>query len=165
MLGTIRISTNCPRYNLYEYLGTIYTFYTVQYGYDNYNFGKGCNNLPKILTEKDIKNVLRSIKTLSESNVMETIKAGGLKPVNLGNGYRATLTMDVLKEDRRLLHLSVSKLKGHTDIDIAQKIADDIIGEGNAMIGPVHLKNVLHFMKVEDESTMVELMKDINTKL
>jgi len=127
--------------------------------------GKGCNNLPKILTEKDINNVLQSIKTLSESNVMETIKVGGLKPVNLGNGYRVTLTMDVLKEDRRLLHLSVSKLKGHTDIDIAQKIADDIIGEGNAMIGPMHLKNVLHFMKVEDESTMVELMKDINTKL
>ncbi len=119
--------------------------------------------MPKILTEKDIKNVIRSIETLTESNVMEKIKCGGLKPVHLSNGYRATLTMDILEENKRLLHLSVSKSRGTTDIDTAQKIADDIIGEGNAMIGPMHLKNVLHFMKIEDETTMTELLKDIDT--
>ena len=40
--------------------------------------------------------------------------------------------------------------------------ADDIIGDGSEMIGSMNIKNVIHFMKMEQENTMVELMKDID---
>ncbi len=114
-----------------------------------------------MLTEDDIKKVRKSMKVISMDNVMEIIKSGGAKPVMLSNGYLASLSLDVINEKTRLLHLSVSNSRGDTDIDTTQKIADDIIGVGNTMIGPMNLKNVIHFMKEEDEGTMVDLMKDV----
>lgn len=102
--------------------------------------------------------------TISVCNVHEMIKNGGIMPTMLSNGYMTSLSLDVMNEKVRLLHLSVSKDRGDTDIGIAQKIARDIIGEGYRMIGPMNLKNVIHFMKIEQENTMVDLMKDIDTE-
>lgn len=121
--------------------------------------------MPKILTEKDIKNVLHSIEVVNETNVTGEIEGGCLNSTNLSNGYRVVLTIDVLSENKKLLHISVSKPDGYTDKDIAQQIADDIIGEGSTMIGPRYVNNVIHFLKLEDETTMTELMKDVNIRL
>ncbi len=117
-----------------------------------------------MLTKEEIKKVRMGIVTVSMSNVLELIKSGGAKPTILSNGYIASLSLDVMNERLRILHISVSNTKGNTDIEIAQKIADDIIGKGNKMMGPMNLKNVIHFMKIEQENTMVDLMNDIDDK-
>lgn len=117
--------------------------------------------MSNVLKDNDIKNVLKSIQVASEKNFVDVLKSGGFRPVQLSNGYKATLTMDVMSENKRLLHLSVYKNRGDTDTVIAQKIADEIIGDGNIMIGPMYDKNNIHFMKLEEADTMVELMKKL----
>ena len=104
------------------------------------------------------------METLSIGNVQNMIKKGGIAPVELSNGYLASLSLDVIRENLRMIHLSVSNKNGKTNVIIAKRIADDIIGEDSEMIGAMHLKNVLHFMKVEKENTLTELMKDIDVK-
>lgn len=102
--------------------------------------------------------------TISLGNVHEMIKGGGVKGTLLDNGYKVALSLDIMRENLRLLHLSVSNMKGTTDINIAQSIAKDVVGEDVQMIGSMNVKNVIHFMKVEKENTMSELMKDIDDK-
>lgn len=105
--------------------------------------------MPKILTEEEVKKVRKSIKIISLGNVHEMIKGGGIKPILLDNGYKTSLSLDVVRENLRYFHLSVSNTKGTTDIEMANSIACDIIGEGYQTIGPMNLKNVIHFMKIE----------------
>ena len=45
-----------------------------------------------------------------------------------------------------------------------QSIAKDVIGKDVQTIGAMNAKNVIHFMKVEKENTMNELMKDVGNK-
>lgn len=117
-----------------------------------------------MLTDEEIKKVRRSLVTISLGNVHEMIKGGGIKPMLLGNGYKISFSLDVVRENLRLLHLSVSNTKGVTDTNVAQSIAKDVIGEDVQTIGSMNIKNVIHFMKVEKEDTMSELMKDIDDK-
>ncbi len=119
--------------------------------------------MPKILTEEEIKKVRKSIKTVSMGNFHEILKDGGIKPVLLNNGYKTSLSIDVIRENLRLIHLSVYNTKGETDTEMANMIAIDVIGEGCKMVGPMGVKNNIHFMKIEKENTMAELMKDIDT--
>lgn len=118
--------------------------------------------MPKILTDEEIKKVRKSIVTISIGNVHEMIKDGGIKPIHLSNGYVTSLSLDVVRENLRYFHLSVSNKRGDTDTEIAKSIASDIIGKGYQTMGPMNLKNVIHFMKIEKEDTMTELMKDID---
>jgi len=120
--------------------------------------------MARILNEDEIKKVRKSMITISIGNVGEMIKKGGIVPTDLSNGYSASLSLDVIRENLRMIHLSVSNKNGKTNVKIAKHIADDIIGEGSEMIGAMNLKNVLHFMKIEKENTLTELMKDIDTK-
>jgi hypothetical protein len=117
-----------------------------------------------MLTDEEIKKVRRGLVVVSLSNVNEMIKSGGIKPTFLSNGYMVSLSLDVVRENLRMLHLSTSNMKGSTDINVAQSIAKDVIGEDVQMIGSMNVKNVIHFMKVEKENTMSELMKDIDDK-
>lgn len=117
-----------------------------------------------MLTDEEITKVRRGLVVVSLSNVNEMIKSGGIKPTFLSNGYMVSLSLDVVRENLRMLHLSTSNMKGSTDINIAQSIAKDVIGEDVQTIGSMNLKNVIHFMKVEKENTMSELMKDIDDK-
>lgn len=120
--------------------------------------------MTKILSEEEVKKVKRTLKTLSIGNIHKMIERGGIKPTYFDNGYAASISLDVIRENLRLIHLSVSNSKGNTDIEMAKSIASDIIGEGYEMVGPMHHKNIIHFMKIEKEGTMTELMKDIDTK-
>lgn len=120
--------------------------------------------MPKILTEEEVNKVRKSIVTISLSNVHKMIESGCIKPTFLSNGYTTSLSLDVMTENLRILHLSVSNTKGNTDIETAKSITNDIIGEGYQIIGTMNRRNVIHFMKVEKENTMTELMKDIDNK-
>ena len=120
--------------------------------------------MPKILTEEEVKKVRKSIMTISLSNVHKMIESGGIKPTFLSNGYATSLSLDVMRENLRIIHLSVYNTKGNTDIEMAKSITSDVIGEEYQMIGPLNRKNVIHFMKVEKENTMAELMKDVDIK-
>ena len=117
--------------------------------------------MPQILTEEEVKKVKKSLKIMSMANIQKIIKKGGIKPTFFGNGYAASLSLDVVRENLRFFHLSVNNTKGNTDIEIAKSITNDILGEGYEMMGPMHRKNVIHFMKLEKENTMIEIMKDI----
>jgi len=117
-----------------------------------------------MLTDEEIKKVRRSLVTVSIGNVQEMIKSGGIKPILLDNGYMVSLSLDVVRENLRLLHMSTSNTRGVTDINVAQSIAKDVIGKDVQTIGAMNAKNVIHFMKVEKENTMNELMKDVGNK-
>jgi hypothetical protein len=114
-----------------------------------------------MLTQEEIKKVRKSIRIISIDNVNKMIKNGGIKPTFLSNGYAVSLSLDVIRENLRLIHLSVSNTKGNTNIEMAKSITSDIIGEGYQMIGPMNVKNVIHFMKTEEANTMIELMNMI----
>ena len=118
----------------------------------------------KMLTDEEIKKVRKNIVTISLGNVQNMIRSGGIKPTHLDNGYRISFSLGIMRENLRLLHLSVSNTKGATDIGIAQSIAKDVIGEDVQMVGSMNVKNIIHFMKAEKEDTMSELMKDIDDK-
>ena len=117
-----------------------------------------------MLTDEEIKKVRKNIVTISLGNVQNMIRSGGIKPTHLDNGYRISFSLGIMRENLRLLHLSVSNTKGATDIGIAQSIAKDVIGEDVQMVGSMNVKNIIHFMKAEKEDTMSELMKDIDDK-
>ncbi len=117
-----------------------------------------------MLTDEEIKKVRRNIVTISLGNVQNMIRSGGVKGTLLGNGYIVSFSLDIMRENLRLLHLSVSDTKGETDVGIARSIAKDVIGEDVQMIDSMNVKNVIHFMKAEKEDTMSELMKDIDDK-
>ncbi len=116
-----------------------------------------------MLTDEEVRKVLRSIVTISLDNANKIIGSGGIKPIRLDNGYMISLSLDVMRENLRIIHLSVSNGKGKTDVEVAKFMANDILGEGYQMIGPMNVKNVIHFMKVEQENTMIELMKNVGT--
>jgi hypothetical protein len=115
-----------------------------------------------MLTSEEIKKVRHGLVTVSLGNVQEMIKSGGIKPTFLDNGYMVSLSLDVIRENLRMIHLSTSNMKGATDVNVAKSIAKDVIGEDVQMIGSMNVKNVIHFMKVEKEGTMTELMKNVD---
>jgi hypothetical protein len=114
----------------------------------------------RMLTDEEIKKVRHGLATISLGNVHEMIKSGGIKPTILDNGYAISFSLDIVRENLRILHLSISNTKGEIDICAAESMANDIIGKDVQMVGPQNLKNVIHFMKIEQEKTMVDLMKD-----
>lgn len=116
--------------------------------------------MPKILTDEEVKKVRHSLVTVSLGNIHKMIRNGGIKPTQLSNGYMVSFSLDVIRENLRILHLSVSNGRGDTDIVTAELIAKDVIGDDVKTIGPQNVKNVIHFMKLEKENTMTDLMKD-----
>ncbi len=106
--------------------------------------------MKSILTEDDIRKVWDDIIVLNLENVIDFIAKGGSKPVAMSNGYVASLSLDILSEDKSIYHLSVSNPKGIVKIDTAQRMAHDILGEGYTplTIGP--LSGCHQFIKEKD---------------
>lgn len=111
-----------------------------------------------MLKEEDIRNVWNSIKILTADNIVKSINKGGFKPVLLANFYSATLTIDVIKDTFRPLHLSVSNRLGTTDHKIAELIAEDILGKGYEKVGIMYNSNNIHFMKIEKDDIINEII-------
>lgn len=106
--------------------------------------------MESILTEDDIRKVWDDIIVLNLDNVIDFIAKGGSKPVAMSNGYVASLSLDILSEDKSIYHLSVSNPNGIVKIDTAQRMAHDILGEGYTplTIGP--LSGCHQFIKEKD---------------
>ena len=103
------------------------------------------------ITDEDVKKVLDSTMEMSLENIKAILKRGELpvvKPVLLSNQYTAGMSLDVY-EKTKVRHMSVANSRGITDPAIADMIALRILGKGFQYIGPMNLKNVFHYMKVE----------------
>lgn len=111
-----------------------------------------------MLEEEDIRNVWNSIKILTADNVVEFIRNGGFEPTLLSNLYSATLSLDMIKDTFRPLHLSVSNRLGITDHTIARLIAEDILGKGYTKVGVISNTNCIHFMKIEKDDIINEII-------
>ena len=113
-----------------------------------------------MLKEEDIKKVWNNVVIISIENVIGLIKKGGAKPVLLSNGYTASLSVDIINKEIRPLHLSISNPSRSTDAAESDIIANDILGEGCKYMGIVYNSKCVHFMKIEKD----EIVNDIISK-
>ncbi len=113
-----------------------------------------------MLEEEDIKKVWNNVVIVSIENVMGLINKGGVKPVLLSNGYMASLSIDIINNEIRPLHLSISNPSGLTDAAEGDIIANDILGEGCKYMGIMYNTNCVHFMKIEKD----DIINDIISK-
>lgn len=111
-----------------------------------------------MLEEEDIRNVWNSIKILTTDNIVELVSSGGLRPILLSNLYSASLSLDVIKDTFRPLHLSISNNLGTTNHTIAEFIAEDILGKGYIKTGIMYNNNCIHFMKIEKDSIINDII-------
>ena len=100
-----------------------------------------------VLTEDEIKKIKdrKIIITLKDALGM---KVKPTKPTVVSNGYKVSMSIDVLKDYLEVHHVSVYNPKGRTDPAEAEHIARDILGEGYQYLGGRELRsNNLHFIK------------------
>ena len=100
-----------------------------------------------VLTEDEIKKIKdrKIIITLKDALRM---KVKPTKPTVVSNGYKVSMSIDVMSDDLEVHHVSIYNPKGRTDPAEAEHIARDILGEGYRYIGGGELEsNNLHFMK------------------
>lgn len=106
-----------------------------------------------MLTQDEIKKVRDSAKIITFEDAQEG-KIKIVEPVPLSNGYQAGMTVNVLiPPNPPVEHLSVSNTDGITDPAEAEHIALEILGKGYLSLGPINLKNVLHFVKPLEKET------------
>ena len=99
------------------------------------------------LDDDDIKRVWENLIIVSLDNVADFIKSGGVKSVNMSNGYLAGLSIDVLSENISMYHLSIKNPKGKTGIVKAQKMAYEIFGEGYVKLDRQSISGCIQFIK------------------
>lgn len=112
----------------------------------------------KILNEDGIKKVWNNVVIISIENVVELINKGGTKPTLLNNGYMASLSIDIINKETRPLHLSISNPSGLTDAAESDIIANDILGEGYKYMGNMYNVNCVHFMKIEKDDIIDDII-------
>lgn len=103
-----------------------------------------------MLTQADIQRIKEGAVIITLEDALRLIAAGQIKvipPTSLNNGYRVGYSITFLRPTIDVHHLSVSNSKGITDPAEAECIARDFLVEGYKALGPMNLKNVLHFMK------------------
>lgn len=103
-----------------------------------------------MLSEDEIKKVKDGIVILTIEEILQTLATGKIKIINptmLNNGYVVGYSIEHIRPDLIIHHISVSNTKGLADPADAEHIARDILGKEYKSIGPMNLKNVLHFMK------------------
>lgn len=103
-----------------------------------------------MLTKDEIKKIKDSAVILTPDDVIQTMAAGKIKiiePTFLNNGYKVGYSITHMRPTLDVHYISVSNSKGITDPADAEHIATDVLGKGYKSIGPMSLKNVLHFMK------------------
>ncbi len=103
-----------------------------------------------MLTEAEIQKIKEGAVTITLEDAFRIVASGRIKvikPTLLDSGYKVGYSIEKPRETLDVHHLSVSNPKGITDPAEAECIARDFLGEGYKALGPMNLKNVLHFMK------------------
>lgn len=74
----------------------------------------------KVLSDKDIDNIWRSVRSVSSDDAIRMIKNRSVaKPITVNNGYFALLSLDIHNGERKEYHLSISNPLGITNFEIA----------------------------------------------
>lgn len=102
------------------------------------------------LTKEEIKKIKDAAIIMTSESVMQILATGKIKivsPTRLNNGYLVGYSITHLSSGIDVHHISVSNPRGLTDPAEAEHIAKDFLEGRYKSIGPMNLKNVLHFMK------------------
>lgn len=108
-----------------------------------------------MLTKDEIKKIKDGVVALTVDDVINSMASGKIrviKPVMLNNGYSVGYSIDHMRPNLDIHHISICNSKGATDPAEAECIAKDFLGDGYEPMGSMNLKNVLHFIKVMDEN-------------
>lgn len=114
----------------------------------------------KVLSDKDIDNIWRSVKSVSPDDAMRMIKNRIVKPITTSDGYFALLSLDIHNDERKEYHLSISNPLGIAKFEIAAAMAREILGDCDKL--DVRFKGVYHFVKSADESADDDGIHKIN---
>lgn len=103
-----------------------------------------------MLTKEEIKKIKDAVIVLTLGDAIQILETGKIKivsPTLLNNGYLVGYSIEHIRLGLDVHHISVSNPKGITDPAEAEHIAKDFLGEGYKSMGPMNLKNVLHFVR------------------
>lgn len=101
-----------------------------------------------MLTEDEIKKIKEKAITITLNDVFAR-KVKPVNPTTVSNGYKVSMSIDVLRDYLDVHHVSVMNPKGVTDPAEAEHIAKEILGEEYRFMAYGELvPNNLHFMKV-----------------
>ena len=115
----------------------------------------------KVLDDKDIKKIWKSIKSVSTDDAKRMIKNGIIvEPMTMKNGYFTLLSLDIHKDGRKEYHLSISYPLGIANFEIAAAMAREILGDCDQL--DVGFRGVYHFVKNADEVSNEIEEKKIN---
>jgi microsomal dipeptidase-like Zn-dependent dipeptidase len=103
--------------------------------------------MKRILTDEDIKRIWENMAIITLNNVADFIEGGGVKPIIMSNGYNTAMTIDVLSDRISIYHLSINNPKGKTGIVTAQKMAQEIFGEGYTQLDIETISGCIQFIK------------------
>ena len=104
--------------------------------------------LTDLITEDEIKKIKKNAKHVSSKNIIGK-KIPIITPVQLKSGYLVGFSIDEIRQDLKLEHLSISR-KGLSVSDPAdeEQIVETILGVGYTCVGTMHVKGVTHYMKL-----------------
>ena len=106
-----------------------------------------------MLTKEDIKKIKDTAIIITVEDAVHILKTGKIKivpPTLLGNGYLVGYSITYLRPGVEIHHISVSNSEGATDPAEAEHIAKDFLGDAYKSMGPMNLKNVLHFIRLDN---------------
>jgi hypothetical protein len=115
----------------------------------------------KMLSDKDIDNIWKSVKPVSSEDAIRMIKnrdRGIVKPMIMSNGYLALLSLDIHKDGRKWYHISISNSLGIAKFEIASAMAREILGDCDHL--DVGFRGVYHFVKSADEEGIYKINKN-----
>lgn len=113
----------------------------------------------KVLSDKDIDNIWKSVKSVSSDDAMRMIKNHGvIKPMTMSNGYFALLSLDPHNGERKEYHLSISNPFGIANFEIASAMARDILGDCDQLY--VGFRDIYHFVKNADKEGIHNINKN-----
>lgn len=104
-----------------------------------------------VLREDEVRKIKESAVIITPEKALQAIVRGqiiAVDPIDVSNGYRVCMTIEVLRDYLEVHHISVMNPKGRTDPAEAEHIAKEILGEGYKVMGEgILVKNNIHFMK------------------
>ena len=105
-----------------------------------------------MLTEDEIRKIKEGAVIITLESAMQAVATRRIKvihPTLLNNGYKVgySIEIELLEPGFEIHHISVSNSKGITDPADAECIARDFLGDGYKVLGSMHVKNVIHFIK------------------
>ena len=101
-----------------------------------------------MLTEPELKKIKENTVIITLKDALN-LKIKPINPTTVSNGYKVSMSIEVLRDYLEVHHVSVMNPKGVTDPAEAEHIAKEILGEEYRFMAPGELvPNNLHFMKV-----------------